>query len=528
MSDRDEEIDDKIFEESTTELVELNSSQETVEEIQNENEEQSDDEIQITHTVIVYSDEKAADEVLDHEDDQEVEDVEVEAIHRLKLQPSPQKRGGSRGQKRGEIDFNMNMNPCGSELPFVRLDRNEVEIYERNREREKESNKCQAQIDLEAVQKAIDRQAQLRVMERLAKAEKVARAKQTSKKGKYPKNLRKIVKKSSLNRAERSLAQPVDPEAPRTSTPKKVLLEDLQDGLRYCTQHCSSFFNRNGQPPLDEGTYPDYLSLDQARKEYRRNYRVAEGHPSLLGQLERPSMYDTDDDEGIEKEQADVEKDEDDLHIPTAEEIFDQVENPTPSTSRGIKARPVAAVFPMDKYGSLIGHGSNLFLQGSNLDTNIEAALEKLRRQTALKYALKTSKINATAALLARQGVLEDIEKYKDRIQYMTGKRRRILNILIRQQEMAEEAINNGVEPTLAQLGLTLEEAQEDFNEMQRAQEEDEEVQVVEQVEREPEVDEPEPEADVSHVSSNLSEPGLCDPQNPCSGDGPCRHMSNE
>ena len=227
---------------------------------------------------------------------------------------------------------------------------------------------------------------------------------------------------------------------------------------------------------------------------------------------------------------ADEEKDEDDLQIPTAEDLIDNIENPTPSTSRGIKARPVAAVFPMDKYGSLIGHGSNLFLQGSNLDTNIEAALEKLRRQTALKYALKTSRINATAALLARQGVLEDIEKYKDRIQYMTGQRRRILDILIRQQEMAEEAINSGIEPTLAQLGLTIEEAQEDFNEMQRAQEpaeEEEEVQVLEQ-EPEPEVDEPEPEADVSHVSSNLSNPGLCDPQNPCSGDGPCRHMSNE
>ena len=105
------------------------------------------------------------------------------------------------------------------------------------------------------------------------------------------------------------------------------------------------------------------------------------------------------------------------------------------------------------------------------------------------------------------------------------------MEILIAQQEKAEEAINSGIEPTLVQLGLTIEEAQEDFNDMEAAlhcsetQDPEEEVQVFEP---EPEVDEPEPEGDQSHLSSNLSEPGLCDPQNPCSGEGPCRHMSRE
>ena len=102
------------------------------------------------------------------------------------------------------------------------------------------------------------------------------------------------------------------------------------------------------------------------------------------------------------------------------------------------------------------------------------------------------------------------------------------MEILIAQQEKAEEAINSGIEPTLAQLGLTIEEAQEDFNDMEavlhcsETQDPEDEV-----FEPEPEVDEPEPEGE-GDLSSNLSEPGLCDPQNPCSGEGPCRHMSRE
>jgi hypothetical protein len=119
---------------------------------------------------------------------------------------------------------------------------------------------------------------------------------------------------------------------------------------------------------------------------------------------------------------------------------------------------------------------------------------------------------------------------YKDRLGYLIGKRRRLLDILVAQQENAEESLNRGNEPTLAQLGLTIE-AQEDFNEqhisedMSRYQEDvDEEVQIVEP---ETETGEPEPELDISHVSSNLSEPGMCNPQDPCQDD-PCRHMGGE
>ena len=184
----------------------------------------------------------------------------------------------------------------------------------------------------------------------------------------------------------------------------------------------------------------------------------------------------------------------------------------------------------MDKFGSLTTYGQNLFVRGAEFDGAIEATLDKLRRQTAMKYALKMSTINAKAALLARQGVNEDIEKYKDRLVYLIGKRRRLLDVLVAQQEKAEESLNRGNEPTLAQLGLTIE-AREDFNDMEtephisETQDLEEEVQIIEP---EPEVGEPEPELDHSHVSSNLSEPGMCDPQNPCQDDGPCRHMGGE
>ena len=105
------------------------------------------------------------------------------------------------------------------------------------------------------------------------------------------------------------------------------------------------------------------------------------------------------------------------------------------------------------------------------------------------------------------------------------------MDILIAQQERAEEAINNGIEPTLAQLGLTIEEAQENFDDMQEVlycSETQEPEEVVEIDEPEPDVVEPETEVNQSHLSSNLSESGLCDPMNPCQGEGPCRHMGDE
>lgn len=104
------------------------------------------------------------------------------------------------------------------------------------------------------------------------------------------------------------------------------------------------------------------------------------------------------------------------------------------------------------------------------------------------------------------------------------------MDVLVAQQEKAEESLNRGNKPTLAQLGLTIE-AQEDFNDMVTEQQVsgtrdlDDEVQVVGP---EPEILEPEPELDHSHVSSNLSEQGMCDPENPCQDDGPCRHMGGE
>ena len=152
-----------------------------------------------------------------------------------------------------------------------------------------------------------------------------------------------------------------------------------------------------------------------------------------------------------------------------------------------------------------------------------------------MKYALKSSTINAKAAFLARQGVKEELEKSKDQLVYLIGKRRRLLDILVAQQEKAEESLSRGNEPTLAQLGLTIE-AMEDSSDVAKVINEtldleedlegdlEEEVQVIEP---ETEIGEPEPELDHSHVSSNLSEPGMCDPQNPCQDD-PCRHMGNE
>ena len=95
-------------------------------------------------------------------------------------------------------------------------------------------------------------------------------------------------------------------------------------------------------------------------------------------------------------------------------------------------------------------------------------------------------------------------------------------------KEKAEEAINRGIEPTLAQLGLTIDEVQADFNEMEATEHENDDIEHEEHANvpaPELEIDEPEAEGNVSHLSSNLSEPGLCDPENPCLGEEPCRHL---
>ena len=501
MSEEGKEINDDILDQPTNELIDLNSSQETTSEVQ------------------------ILDEVSEvDKNDNEVKVIEEEAIHRLRPTPAPTERYIRDSQLNPEIHLDRNR------IPAVRLDRSEIAKY-LEAQKSKSDKRCQAQIDQDALQGAIDRQAKLRVMQRVAKAEETAKAAQRSQrlrkgkgKGKYPRNVQKIVKKSSLTRAEMSLAPPVaslHPEAPRTSTPKRIALEDLRDGLRHCVQHSSSFYTQNGQPPLYKGSWPDHLTYDQARKAFRRQIKTAESrHPSLLEQLERPSVYDS----GAEEEGVKVAADEEDdqegeLNIPTAEELLESIENPVPSTSKGIKAKPVKKV-SMDKFESLTACGKNLFVQGAEFDGAIEDTLEKLRRQTATKIALEMSNINAKIALVARQGVDEDIKKYNDRLRYLIGKRRRLLDVLVAQQEGAEESLSRGNEPTLAQLGLTIE-AREDTNDqhisedLSRYQEDvnEEEQNVV-----------PETELDISHVSSNLSEPGLCTPQNPCQDD-PCRHM---
>ena len=142
-------------------------------------------------------------------------------------------------------------------------------------------------VESEELQKVLDRVRARKLRKRIKKAELKAKRKQTKK---WPK-VDKIVK------AERALGAPVaalHPEAPRHSTPKRVGLEELKDSLRHCIQHCSSFFNMNGQPSLSPGTWPDHLSWAEARKSYKRNYEKAvASHPSLAADLEHPSVYDS-------------------------------------------------------------------------------------------------------------------------------------------------------------------------------------------------------------------------------------------
>ena len=267
-------------------------------------------------------------------------------------------------------------------------------------------------------------------------------------------------------------------------------------------------------------------------------------HPSLAADLEHPSVYGTfsvpeTEDEIVESVQIvdgeELDGEEEEAQRIVHAEVFREVENPEeveeeiipveellanpiPTTSnagqptrnrKGQGAKKVGVAFPMDKYGGIIGHGIATFQQGISTDSGIKACLDKIARQAALKYALNNANLSAKAAFLARQEVAEKIEGYQDRLQYLTGHRRRLLQVLITQQENIEKALRQELEPTLSELGLTLDETRV----------ENQEVVVLTG-------DEPETEEDGSHLSSNRSEAGLPDPEHPnvgpnSSGDDP-------
>ena len=380
------------------------------------------------------------------------------------------------------IVLNENQNKTSNESPIVSQDSSEESSFKNK------GHYDRAIVESEDLQRARDYTIQRRLRKRMAKAEMKARAIQTFK-GKWPK-VEKIVK------AERAFGAPVaslHPDAPNHSTPKRIGLEELRESLRHCVQHCNVFFNMNGQPSLSPGTWPDHLSWAEARKAYRRNYDIAAaGHPSLIEDLEHPSVYDTSSASEIEDETAENSlarvkliardggfhhdddarepelvpepelpsgKGEGDAVIPTKEQLANQI----PSTSNAVQpvrvnhtAKTIGVVFPMDKYGSFIGHGIATFKQGISTDNGIEACLEKIARQTTLKHALNNANISVKAAFLARQEVANQIAKYQDRLQYLTGQRRRLVQVLITQQEKLEQNLRSEIEPTLSQLGLTL------------------------------------------------------------------------
>ena len=372
------------------------------------------------------------------------------------------------------IVLNENPNKTSNESPIVSHDSSE-----RSRFKNK-GHYDRAVVESEDLQRARDYTIQRRLRKRMAKAEMKARAIQTFK-GKWPK-VEKIVK------AERAFGAPVaslHPDAPNHSTPKRIGLEELRESLRHCVQHCTVFFNMNGQPSLSPGTWPDHLSWAEARKAYRRNYDIAAaGHPSLIDDLEHPSVYDTSSASEIEDETAEdslargkfITRDEEIPHHDDARETEPvpepelpsgngegQLANQIPTTSYDVQparmnhtAKTIGVAFPMDKYGSFIGHGIATFKQGISTDNGIEACLEKIARQTTLKYALNNSNISVKAAFLARQEVANQIAKYQDRLQYLTGQRRRLVQVLITQQEKLEQNLRLEIEPTLSQLGLTL------------------------------------------------------------------------
>ena len=220
--------------------------------------------------------------------------------------------------------------------------------------------------------------------------------------------------------------------------------------------------------------------------------------PDIAVELEHlcsTSEYDSDDDL---HEEPRAENDEEAQEMEVIDEIVESVQN----TDEEVPSTNSKVAFPIDK------HDKTLFYEGVNVAGGIDVCVEKIARLMQLKTALNNAgfHIGTKFSHVAKQKVKKKIDVFWTQLGVLTGRRRELLKILIRTQETLEDNLNWGHYPTLSQLGLTVQETEEDVGNpelselsLDMSQENDDHEYPEEEVEANP-------EAEVL----NLSEPGLC------------------
>ena len=172
----------------------------------------------------------------------------------------------------------------------------------------------------------------------------------------------------------------------------------------------------------------------------------------------------------------------------------------------------------------LLTYGRKLFTQGASIDELIDQTVDELANRRAARELLETGEnendIGFRRLTGAQKEIASQIANLIDRLKYLTGRRNRLLETLVAQQNRLDDFVNNGVDkpqkshftgklpdPVKFWHGLS------DFEMSQLVsigpdQDQDQEDQRLGR----PIPQEPEAEMEVSHYSSNLSEEGICAP----------------
>lgn len=589
--DQQQEAPDQshLFDESTVPLIDIASSISSNEEVataENENDLEKDrenPEVESTTSdhgpamIMTMRPVEAEEEVIDLSSDDEPEDPVISNIYKTHIQPklttSTSKKfldeslGGlnviSKAIKKGKIWVNRSPSPkknSGSESSGISPSdlRHAIHRQKLLEVQRKNSGSESSGISPSDLRHAINRQKQLEQQKKLAKKEQKARKKS------FQKETKRRAKASNkrIERAEMALNAPVatlHPAAPSTSTPNRVVADQLREDLRYVVQGDSTFFNFNGQPRLSPGSWPDTLSWSQTKRAHRRNYKKAtENHPEVAAEMFDPEAFPDDsprqemnDPEVAEPEVAypevaepevaepevetitvgagEEEDDDEEVVVPSLEELL---ANPTPSTSRGVQNHPnrpemkrfEKIPFPNRRMGSLLTYGRKLFTQGASIDELIDQTIDDLANRRAARELLESGDIDedigARRLTGAHRVITTQIANLIDRLKYLIGRRNRLLETLVSQQDQLDDFANNGADkpqrfefkgklpdPVNFWHGMTVHGVPDP--EMPVLNEQEPEIDPEAEPEVEPEV---EPETEVSHYSSNLSEEGICAP----------------
>ena len=321
---------------------------------------------------------EAEEEVIDLSSDDEPEDPVISNIYKTHIQP---KLTTSTSKK--FLDESLG----GLNVIIKAIKKGKIWVN-RSPSPKKNSGSESSGISPSDLRHAINRQKQLEQQKKLAKKEQKARKKS------FQKETKRRAKASNkrIERAEMALNAPVatlHPAAPSTSTPNRVVADQLREDLRYVVQGDSTIFNFNGQPRLSPGSWPDTLSWSQTKRAHRRNYKKAtENHPEVAAEMFDPEAFPDDSPrqemndpevaepevaypEAAEPEVAEPEVEtitvgageeedaDDEVVVPSLEELLT---TPPPSTSRGVQNHPnrpemkrfEKIPFPNHRMGSLL------------------------------------------------------------------------------------------------------------------------------------------------------------------------------